>query len=365
VILVNDITVDETAAGWRLSAAVDSSSPLGQERMHFTIKGAEPSWLTASGDPFLAALLLPAMAFGEDLVIEAPVSPRLRRSARTVMDIYSAWWGHRHRRVKVHFPVAAPPAGGAGRDAVGLFFSAGVDSFYSLLKDIELSALADQPPVTYLLHANFKRRHSPAHDRLLDRLGRVADETGRTLVVIETNVRSLTGRATHWIYFHGAALGSVGLALQGLLGRCLIAASDNYSYLPPLGSHPLIDHLWSTESLELVHDGAEATRTDKIAGQIARSALALESLMVCWRSQPDENCGVCDKCLRTMASLEMAGCLDQCTTFPRSLDLDLLAAVPIPGEPELVSMRELLTDAERRGRGDLVEAIEESLRGYG
>jgi hypothetical protein len=95
--LVDDVIAEQSAEGWRLSAAVHSALAVNGERLHFTVHGAAAEWLTVTGDAFLAALLMPAMALGEELVIEAPASPRLRRSARTVMDIYTGWWGDRHR----------------------------------------------------------------------------------------------------------------------------------------------------------------------------------------------------------------------------------------------------------------------------
>jgi hypothetical protein len=237
-----------------------------------------------------------------------------------------------------------------------------VDSFYSLLKDVELSTDAEHEPVTHLLYANFERHHGRAYERLLDRLRRVAEETDRQLVLIDTNVRSLTERATFWPDYHCAALASVALALQGLLGRCLIAASDHYRHLPPLGSHPILDHLWSTERLEIVHDGAEATHSDKVVRQIARSRLALETLSVCWRSEPAHNCGICEKCLRTMAILEMAGSLGRCATLPHTLDIQALRDVYMYGESEPDTMRSVAADAKRWGRHDIAEAIEDALR---
>jgi hypothetical protein len=278
------------------------------------------------------------------------------------MDIYTAWWGDRHRVVPLRCAAPVPPVNHAGLEAVGLYFTGGVDSFYSLLKDVELSTDAGHEPVTHLLYANFERHHGRAYDRLLDRLRRVAEETDRQLVLIDTNVRSLTERATFWPDYHGAALASTALALQGLLGRCLIAASDHYRHLPPLGSHPVLDHLWCTERLEIVHDGAEASRSDKVVRQIARSRLALETLSVCWRSEPAHNCGVCEKCLRTMVTLEMAGSLDRCATLPHTLDIQALRDVYMYGESEPDAMRSVAADATRWGRHDIAEAIEDGLR---
>lgn len=362
--LVDDIVGEQCAKGWRLSATVHSALAVNGERLYFTVHGAAPEWLTVTGDAFLAALLMPAMALGEELVIEAPVSPRLHRSARTVRDIYTAWWGDRHRVVSLRCAAPVPPVRHAGPGAVGLYFTGGVDSFYSLLKDDELSTDAEHEPVTHLLYANFECHHGRAYDRLLGRLRRAAEETDRQLVLIDTNVRSLTQRATYWPDYHGAALASVALALQGLLGRCLIAASDHYRHLPPLGSHPILDHLWSTEKLEIVHDGAEASRTDKVVRQIARSRLALETLSVCWRSEPAHNCGVCEKCLRTMVNLEMAGSLGRCATLPRTLDIQALRDVRMPEEQNRDAMRSVAADATRWGRHDIVEAIEDGLRRY-
>lgn len=360
--LVDDIVGEQSAEGWRLSAAVHSALAVNGERLHFTVHGAAPEWLTMTGDAFLAALLMPAMALGEELVIEAPVSPRLHRSARTVMDIYTAWWGDRHRVVPLRCAAKVLPVRHAGPGPVGLYFTAGVDSFYSLLKDVQLSTDLGHEPVTHLLYANFERHTGRAYDRLLDRLRRVAEETDRQLVLIDTNVRSLTEHVTFWPDYHGAALASVALALQGLLCRCLIAASYDYRHLPPWGSHPILDPLWSTERLEIVCDGAEASRAGKVADQVARSRLALETLSVCWRSEPGHNCGVCEKCLRTMAALEMAGSLGRSATFPRTLTMQALREVRMYGESECEALREVAADATSRGRLDIAEAIDDGLQ---
>src|SRR5205823_5375340 len=44
-----------------------------------------------SGNPFVSALLLPAMRAGEALVIRAPVSRRLLRSTMEIQKIYRSW----------------------------------------------------------------------------------------------------------------------------------------------------------------------------------------------------------------------------------------------------------------------------------
>ncbi|MER5264053.1 hypothetical protein ABTZ99_18475 [Actinosynnema sp. NPDC002837] len=358
--IVDDVARDRTPDGWRLSAAVDSALTPDGERLHFTVHGAEPEWLPPVGDAFLAALMMPAMALKEDVRVHAPVSRRLFRSASTITDIYTAWWPHLHP-VDLRAPVATHGAG----DAVGLFFTAGVDSFYSLLKDVARSAAPDWEPVTHLLFANFERKTGAWHERLLARLRHVAARTGKQLLVIDTNVRSLCEPTAFWPEYHGAALASVALSLQGLLGRCLIASSDQYRHLPPLGSHPLLDHLFSTEGLEIVHDGAEATRAEKVIRLAGEGDLALDNLCVCWKSEPGHNCGHCQKCVGTMVALELAGASGRCATLPTALDLELVGAVPMPDEPGRVTMRSLVRDAENRGRQDIADALRDGLRRAG
>ena len=63
-------------------------------------------------------------------------------------------------------------------------------------------------------------------------------------------------------YYQGAGLASVAHALG--LERLLIPGPRSYGQLEPNGTHPLLDPLWSTESTEIVHDGAEPSRWEKI-----------------------------------------------------------------------------------------------------
>jgi hypothetical protein len=65
-----------------------------------------------------------------------------------------------------------------------------------------------------------------------------------------------------------------------------------------------------------------------------------------------------------MVSLEMAGSLGRCATLPRTLDIQALRHVPMPGGPERDAMRSVAADATLGGRHDIVDAIEDGLRRY-
>jgi hypothetical protein len=119
------------------------------------------------------------------------------------------------------------------------------------------------------------------------------------------------------------------MLLSGQLKTMYLPATHTYAELFPCGSHPLLDPLWSTETLEIVHDGCEATRVEKVA-RIAQSGAALRYLRVCWENRDGAyNCGRCEKCLRTMISLRVAGALDRCATFDRPLDYGALSRLKL------------------------------------
>ena len=183
-----------------------------------------------------------------------------------------------------------------GEPGVGLFFSLGVDSFYSLLKN-QRDHPDDARTVTHLLSVHgfdvaFDGWDERFPSELLANFQRVADETGKTLVPVVSNVRRVTTRLAPWTLVHGGGMTSIALALGHALHRVSIAASTTYDKLYPWGSHPVLDPHWSTEGLSVVHDGCEMNSIDKTQ-VIADSQLVLETLRPCAGYGPGYNCGQC------------------------------------------------------------------------
>lgn len=305
---------------WCELAATICELPYGGDfRLSFRFPIAFENVLTSRADPFLAALLPAAVANQQPLVLEAPVSWRLLEQVHQQMEIWN-WRTPTWKPV----PVEADPSHAQRRgDAVGSFFSGGIDSFYTLLKNHDLEQGSHK--ISHLLCVrgfDIRYDNSEVFDRVADRLEPVAEEVGVQLIRIQTNMRELTDRFVGWQYHQmGAGLAAVGLCLGPLLHRVLIPAGDTalLSFLVA-PSNPISDPLWSTDETEFVHDGCEASRLQKIRWRIADSDLALGHLRVCYANyKPDTNtawnCGQCEKCLRTMSLLEAAGALDKCGGF--------------------------------------------------
>jgi hypothetical protein len=285
-------------------------------------------WLSAeNGDPFLAALLLSAMRGRERLAIPAPVSPRLLDALPDLQAIYAAF-APRCAPIAVDAGGRDTPLPESSRDpAVGLFFSLGVDSFYSLVKNQRHHPTDDQT-VTHLIAVHgFDAAHHGWDEvfppGLLANVQRVAAETGKTLLPVVTNIRREGARLAPWTMLHGGAMASIALALGSGLRQVTIAASTPCGVPDAWGTHPVLDPLWSTEHLTVVHDGRERDRYDKTQ-VLAQVDLVLDTLRVCPGYGSDYNCGRCMKCMRTMIDLLQAGALDRCRTLPHEIDPEQL-----------------------------------------
>ncbi len=319
---------------------------------------AEPLVAT-SADPFLAALLVPALFRGEPLTIDPPVSARLLRRTIRVQDILTMWYPQFHR-VDVD-ATTRPPASAAALSrarGVGAFFSGGVDSCYTLMKSHHgWPSLADR--ITQLvfvkgfdapLEETAALAESEAH------LRRLAERYGCELIAVETNLRAELD--VPWAELHlGAALAAVGLSLGRGLGCVLISSTHDYGTMGlPHGSHPLVDELWSTEEVEIIHDGCETTRVGKLAAIAAHEPALLAELRVCWegaRGGP-RNCGRCGKCIRTATMLRAIGRLGVTAGFPPVLPRDY--ASHFDQEPELLA--DVLVHARTIGDTALIRTLE-------
>lgn len=304
-------------------------------------------------EPFVVAALLPAMAVGASLRVRGSVSPRLVGSLPRVQEIFATW---DRQLQQVPVDAHAGPAPPAAPGEVGCFFSGGVDSWYSVLKRrAEVSTLVfvhgfDIPLANTALRARVSRS-------LRDASGAI----GMRLIEIETNVQELSQGCVAWELYHGPAMASVAHVLGPRLGKVYIASSATYANLVPNGTHPILDPLWSTENTELVHDGCEATKMEKVA-RVAACDVAIRSLRVCYENLNGEyNCGRCRKCLNTMVGLQLVGALERCPTFARPLDLKAVARIQFTDAITRERIADMLRRAERAGDPVLVRALRDCL----
>ncbi len=299
-------------------SALAATFTVDGERIEIWFQASVPLF-TGGSDAMVPLGLLAAMSAGCPLVVPGHVSPRLLANAGRAQDIMAAF----ENGLRPTTVVAEPGlTAGAPDRGVGAFFSCGVDSFFTALKH--------QDEISHLIFVRGFDVFDIESGRGVaarDSARRAAAGMGKELIEIDSNFRDLTQRFVSWNLAHGPVLGAIALLLQSNLRRVYVPASDHYRDLYDRGSHPLLDPLWGTESLEIVHDGCEATRPQKV-GRIAGSDVALPNLRVCNRQQAVYNCGRCEKCLRTMIALRLIGALERCPTLP-DVELRRVARIPV------------------------------------
>jgi hypothetical protein len=328
--------------GWHVASASISVCDKTHQLKYKVSEGP----LAKGSEPFLAAALFPVMKIGRPLRVSGMVSPKLLAATQTIQDMFHNWFPEFQK-----IPLQAEPGLSDELRAtaeVGLFFSGGVDSFYTLLKH--------QDEITKIIFVHgfdIMLEKTSLRSKVTKEIRRISRELGKPVIEVETNVLEFTD---HYGYY-GTVLPSIGLMLSPQFRKIYIASNVSYDDLLPDSTHPLLEQRWSTEVLTFEQDGCEANRIEKIA-YIAQSDVALRSLRVCLQN-PDDfyNCGQCEKCLRTKIALQAVGALERCTTLDHRLDVEAVSRMTF--RPNLLPFaEENLRALENSGRDtDLVEAL--------
>jgi hypothetical protein len=269
-------------------------------------------------EPFLCLSLIPSMQTGENVVSQTPISAKMIESLPRIQNIFAGWYPELHR-FESRMPSRAVKH--PEQRGVGCFFSGGVDSFYSVLRHAE-----EIDTVIFAHGFDVPLSNTALRHRVSTALRAAAAALGKRLIEVETNAREFLDHYGNWgKHTHGSALASIAHLLAQHVRKVYVPSSGTRDEDLPWGSHPAVDGLWSSEAVEIVHDDDTVTRFDKVR-EIAKSDVALAHLRVCWENRDNAyNCGRCEKCMRTMMMLRLAGGLDRCGTFDTALDLAAVA----------------------------------------
>ena len=314
--------------------------------------------LTASANPFLAAMLVPAMQRGADIAIppQYPVSRRLLAATNEIQAILSLWYPEL-TRIVIHATPAEDAPKPRDPSLGACLFSGGLDACHALLQHAdEISHLV------YVRGIDLQLDNEAVFKTVCQSNAEIAAYMGKTLVVIESNIRffmrDLESSPLSWYVNQAGGLQTVCLALG--FSRVFVGSSNAYDALHPLGTHPLTDPLWSTETTRIVHTGCEARRHEKLEA-IARHDTLLQRIRVCWHDE-GFNCGVCDKCVHLRVALTILG-LDV-ASMPRLDSYADLHGAHVNTEGEYAEWRDNLLLAEKYGDIAAARAVRKLLNGY-
>lgn len=202
-------------------------------------------------------------------------------------------------------------------------------------------------------------KYRGTYQQAIERNTRFVQSFGKTHISVETNHYSFGYRYNlSRNLTQGGALASVALLLG--FPRVFTSSSFSYDQLFPFGSHPLTDPLYSNGCVEIIHDGCEARRVDKIR-KIVDYELALANLRVCF-DDVNVNCGKCAKCLRTMISLNLLQA--SAAPFPLLPALEEIRKSRISGEIEMTYFKESVDLALQVENQELSDVLSACMKSY-
>lgn len=270
-------------------------------------------------DAVLVALLIPAMEKGEDIYIEGQVSTNLYYSImgplQSVLCRMLPFLKHIHIHVNdLTDEVYANPRG------VLTGFSGGVDSYCVLADHYFDTKVPDSYKITHLLFNNVGShgdadKGSELFNKRYNRLTSISSGFETPFVKVDSNVDSFYSHVTWFQPTHSLRNTSVALLLQKGIGTYLYASAYSFSdvFIGPSEDIAYADvvilPMLSTRNLEVKSVGSEYTRAGKTI-RVAAVPESYTSLDVCVNSDNQTggiNCSSCWKCLRTLATLEIAG----------------------------------------------------------
>ncbi len=332
----------------------------GDDEVYITFPKKYKTFIRADASPFAAMLLIPSMKKGEDLIIEGTISEKLYHNMQHIMKVMLGWKELGLKPIRIIVDGTTQDAQQANIEAS--FFSGGVDSFYTFFKN----KTSKKQKLTHiiLVHGfDIELRNQELWQKTRKHAKTLAHEENISIIDVSCNIYRLITPFILWEHAFGGCMAAIALALRQKLQKIYLASSYRYDQQFPGGSHSAIDKYWSTEKLTFVHHGGDVTRFEKVK-YIANFSHALKHLRICNDTRDGTyNCGVCDKCVRTMISLAIVGKLNNASTLPKKLDLALVKNLAIQHEFSAIFQRENLAALQQNHPNPkLEEAIEQSLK---
>ncbi len=152
-------------------------------------------------------------------------------------------------------------------------------------------------------------------------LGKIAEVVDGTIPVaaVKTNWRLVVAKGKLWDSFHTVGLGAIQYLFSGQFAGGVLASDYTFKedhLCAPWGSSAVTNRLLSSSGFKVTPVGEDVRRIDKVEAIQEWGRLA--DVNVCWQgARTGQNCGRCEKCLRTMFMCEALG-IDPRPAFGRA-----------------------------------------------
>jgi len=334
--------------------------------------------VTASPDAALLAAYPLALWFAERrLAVEGDVCPRLADGVRTAMALGHEWYPQL-RPVAIEATERTPPVPNASRGErrAAVCLSGGVDALTLLYLNTRTVPVGHPARFTdglFLFGLNTydyaggvaRPERLAAYEAQRARLAALCEATGVTLLTAATNVRPLFPTYEAWCHAtHSAPLASVGHAMTPRL-RSLAVASAGAGLAPAVVPNALVDAFHASHALDVHSAHATLPRLEKVR-LLAGWPEGLAALRCCFMIRvhdgPVQNCGQCEKCVRTMLEFLAVGALDRAPFPTRDVTPEAVERVAYADSlATRIFFAEVTPSLAAQGRDDLVRVIRRAL----
>ncbi len=371
---ITNMQAVKTETGKRVSAVLqweDSSRP--EQEIYVEVDEPFATHLRCNPHTFLTAAVIPAMRFGERRVaIEAKIDPALLDGLRVIMRLLRGWYGRYgtdYPLPQIESGIMAAPEPVTVPPNAAFLMSGGIDSL-ATLRSNRLAFPLSHPRAfhTAVIIKGLQPEVDDIFDKLVASLQPLAAEAGVTLMPVRSNIRYIYDSWPFWAdEFEGAVFSAIIHAFAPYISALTIGTTYDEPYLHPHGSHPLVDHHYSTSDMTIIHDDITLSRLEKTV-MLADWELALHNMRVC--NFPDNgdvlNCGRCEKCVRTMLALTTLSKLAESRAFAADdISADLVETGVQLNKTSYPFYPELIRPLQQCGRHDLADAVQKKLRNYG
>ena len=350
-----------------------------EQEVYFETTAEYADDLYVNPNSWLLCSALAAMRYGEQrIAIDAPISPEIRDGLINAMRCLIDWHGGDRRVISIEASIETEVLFPHKTPRAGALFSGGIDAL-AMVRDNQLNFTPDHPRRIQdgiLVYGVLEGENEPdpSFQHVVQGVTAMAEDAGLELIPLYTNAyahfRDLDSDFSFWRFeYHGSFLAAIAHAFAPRLSVASIASTYDFANLEPWGSHPLLDPLYSTVSLQVRHENAALSRLEKTK-LVGEWDVALKQLRVCNEKasyqEGNYNCGNCEKCVRTMTAFLSLGLLDQIATFKeKDVSQDkLVKTCHLSDSYEVNCYRELIEPLASLGRYDLTEGIEQIIKRY-
>ena len=249
------------------------------------------------------------------------ISRDLLHNIKKIEKIYNNWY-HKNTTINIqNYKLLTDTKQKITDNKKAIFFSLWVDSFYTLYKK----------KVKNLIFINWfdiRQKDKKLFNSVKYKFNKFCMKSNLNWIVVDTNIREFTERFYSWNFMFWSCLASVWLLLNDYNQYYISSRMDDNIWYP-WWSHKDTDYLRWNWKAKFIHYWSGVSRSEKIKF-ISEYDEIYDFLRVCRKNYDYKyNCGICEKCVRTMLDFLKINKLNNFNVLPKYFDVKLLNNIDV------------------------------------